>query len=191
MDLHGSILFHMFAHPPTLSSLHFPAMRPLNAKQRRKQFLLFLLLFIVAIIPVVLLVYGDGRADATYIEALNKRSAQKEVADRDAEASKRKVNEMYEYVLGLKKSVVDKSGDVERLNKDHSTSFGENIESVSKLTVDLYDHADSMLFKMVQDLTSTTRILNAAYKQGCIKKEEYDKLDKSHGQGKCNPVWSN
>ena len=163
------------------------AMRPLNGKERRRQFLFFMLLFALAIAPFVVLVHLYGRVDHAENRFLREQYAAKRDADRNKINDRNEIDKYRQQVAELRKFIADNSSDLKDLVKDQTAKIENDVDAIDITSLPRNTHGDSTIYDLIKDLKSTLKIMNEVYREGIVLKKEYTKLDKEHEKCPENP----
>jgi|GEM_PF-4666200 len=155
-------------------------MRPLNSKQRRIQFLRFLLLFAVAILPVVLLVHQDNQLDRVMNESLVKRV---KAGEETETASAKGLAQMERVAMAfdaLDNFVLDKAQEITENRMDLSASIEKYVVGIEEWPMDesgADTTANKATRKIVGSAKSTIKQLYLAHKQGYSDREDLKRRD--------------
>ena len=87
-------------------------MRPLNTRERRIQFFRFLALFLLAVLPIVLLVWLHGRVDHVENDFLRKQYSAKLVETEDREKFEKVLNAVVDRAKALDAVILGREGDL-------------------------------------------------------------------------------
>ena len=90
-------------------------MRPLNTRERRIQFFRFLALFLLAVLPIVLLVWLNGRVDHVENGFLRKEYGQKLIETQDREKFEKVLGNVVERAKSLDAAIVNNEGDLQAM----------------------------------------------------------------------------
>lgn len=163
-------------------------MRPLNVKQRRSQFLLFIVLFVLATLPLLLVVYLHGRLDDAENRFLrdqyqaNKESQRSKEANREMlDAEKKKVSDLSQYLL-------NKSPDMLSFKPNLSSTINVYRKKIDTDNLPTRDGIDSAMVDVVKELMNSIELLNEVYGKGCVNKEAYDELKEKHEKCPTGPT---
>jgi len=164
-------------------------MRPLNSKERRVKFLLFVLLFVLSTLPLLVLVYQYGKLDVAENDFLRKRYKELQKDQHSVEVDQTKVDNVQRQVSEFQKFLSDRNADMLELKRDYSNTIETSIGGFNLSEVPRLDHADTALIKMVEDLRGSLRLMNSVFASGVELRQEYDKLKEEHSKCAVSSPW--
>lgn len=149
-------------------------MRPLNSKERRVKFLLFVLLFVLSTLPLLVLVYQYGRLDVAenrflreqYVDCVSKQNMK--------EQDLTKINEVKVQVGNVRELLTKKSAEMIELRLNNFAEVNSRIKSVKVSDVPKYDETDESLVQMVEDLNASLDLMNEVYRSGLEKYKAFE-----------------
>lgn len=148
-------------------------MRPLNTRERRIQFFRFLALFLLAVLPIVLLVWLHGRVDHTENEFLKEHYMATSTTLESAANRKALFEAMKLESMTLRDLIASKKSDMESFSKNSNMSsnignqldkLGKAIENLSRpLTSSPSDSLYLGTVDLAMSLHSSCENLNVVY----------------------------
>lgn len=164
-------------------------MRPLNSKERRVKFLLFVLLFVLSTLPLLLLVYQYGKLDVAENRYLRERYDECRSDQRSKDEDRRKVVELAARVRKVRDYLKDKNPSMMDFDQDYSGTIESDIREVKSDEVPYRDYADSTLLKLIEDMSGSLILMNRVYEKGYILKKDYTTLNDLHNKCQITPTW--
>jgi len=155
-------------------------MRPINTRERRSQFLIFILLFLAAICPIIVLVHSYSRVDQAENDYLRKQVALNKKVTSEAQTKFGLLEEKGEKFEELKKWLTDNSGELNSFTDDHFATVATKLADAEVTSLKFEDRVDSLLVEMISDLRASVVILNRAYESGYKAAQDLKKLDKEN-----------
>jgi len=171
-------------------------MKPINAAERRGQFLRFVSLFLVSMLPVVVFMYLLGRSSSVAYEAL--KSERNELLEKDKVTTghDKLIEDVYSKGKVLKQKVYSLDGDL----KEFKSMVSSNVENEIRVLKDASELLkvkgnssidDLALAQFAEDYAQTTAKLIAVYTTGFDElkglRKAKDDCEKEH-EGKMNEV---
>ena len=143
-------------------------MRPINSRERRLQFLKFLALFALAVLPIVLLVHAHGYVDQVENRFLREQYAAKKESMKNENEYNRHLNELVNNVGKLKGTVQAKKDGMETSDYDMSGDIDVEVRQVvdgnNTFKSSQQSAADTALVKIVSDVSYMVGELNKVYR---------------------------
>jgi len=155
-------------------------MKPINAAERRGQFLRFVSLFLVSMLPVVVFMYLLGRSSSVAYEAL--KSERNELLEKDKVTTghDKLIEDVYSKGKVLKQKVYSLDGDL----KEFKSMVSSNVENEIRVLKDASELLkvkgnssidDLALAQFAEDYAQTTEKLIAVYTTGFNELKELRK----------------
>lgn len=139
-------------------------MRPINSGQRRRQFLLFILLFALATTPVVVLAYLNGRLDAAHERLLGQDYEVSHRMGSDVRAVKEDLKTLKEHTWGLRHWFVDQGDSLQDLEGDQEQVILAKLGEIEQHLPSAEDgEVQDALRSAVSDLVESFKMMNNAY----------------------------
>jgi len=149
-------------------------MRPLNSKERRVKFLLFVLLFVLSTLPLLVLVYQYGKLDVAENRFLREQYKDCMSNQSVKEQDLTKINEVKVQVRDVKELLTKKSAEMIELRLNNYAEIVTRINSVKVSDVPTYDETDKSLAQMVEDLNASLALMNEVYRSGLDKYKAFE-----------------
>lgn len=150
-----------------------PLMRPLNTRERRIQFFRFLALFLLAVLPVVLLVWLHGRVDHVENNFLRQKYARQRAEGEATADHALLVQNLVTSADELRSYVQKKSAALEKLKGDEKGELEDRLDKMS----DMHDAmnkklrtqtaADSALLAISSQYHTVATKLTNVYVKAC------------------------
>lgn len=147
-------------------------MRPLNTRERRIQFTRFLLLFLLAVLPIVLLVWLHGRVDQVENDFLRKQYSAKLEQEMDKEKFDKALGDVTGRANDLIKQINEKNGELLAMSGRRCDGEIKNVNNdlVKALegfqTYTAADEANKAVYDLANNLNQCAIALQDVYKEG-------------------------
>ncbi len=149
-------------------------MRPLNSKERRVKFLLFVLLFVLSTLPLLVLVYQYGKLDVAENDFLREEYEKCQLTQSVKQKDQAKMDKVKLQVKEVRELLANKSSDMNALRSNNYAEIASKIKEIKINEVPLYDETDESLKLMVEDLSASLDLMNEVYRSGLEISKDLD-----------------
>lgn len=147
-------------------------MRPLNTRERRIQFTRFLLLFLLAALPMVALVWLFGRVDHVENDFLRKQYGAKLVQEMDQEKFDKALNDVTGRAEDIMKLINEKRGELVAMTGKRCDGELQNVNNDLDKAMNGFQSfsatggANKAVYDVAKLLSQCTDALKEVYKEG-------------------------
>ncbi len=159
-------------------------MRPLNTRERRIQFLRFLALFLLAVLPIVVLVWLQGRVDHVENDFLRSKYAKNKAQGEVSAAYEGKLSAMEKQARDLRTFVVQKSGAMEKFKCEEQGELDDKVGSLVsardefRLQASTANLNDSIVLLIADHYQAVSSKFISVYEKACADRETAEGLMK-------------